>query len=158
MKRLKLYLDTSVISYLDQQDALERMTETHKLWDKIKAEEFAVVLSDVTVREINNCPENKKAVLLAYLKQIKYETVVANDKAMEVAERFVDLKVLKQKSFDDCQHIAVAIISGCDVIVSWNFKHIVNHKTIAGVKAVTALEGYNDILIYDPSVLVGGVD
>jgi predicted nucleic acid-binding protein len=158
MKKLRIYLDTSVISYLDQQDAPERMAETHKLWEKIRAGEFEVVLSDVTVREINNCPENKKTVLLGYLKQIKYETVVADNKVIEVAERFVDLKVLKQKSFDDCQHIAVAITSNCDVIVSWNFKHIVNHKTITGVKAVTALEGYADILIYDPSVLVGGAD
>jgi hypothetical protein len=40
--------------------------------------------------------------------------------------------------------------------VSWNFKHIVNHKIIMGVKAVTALEGYDDLLIYTPSMLTGG--
>ncbi|MCL1865039.1 MAG: hypothetical protein FWF73_04430 [Spirochaetes bacterium] len=63
---------------------------------------------------------------------------------------------MKQKNIDDCRHIAAAIASDCDVIVSWNFKHIVNHKTIVGVKAVTALEGYNDVLIYAPSILIGG--
>jgi hypothetical protein len=36
---------------------------------------------------------------------------------------------LKQKSLSDCWHIANAIVSGCDAIVSWNFKHIVNMKT-----------------------------
>jgi hypothetical protein len=66
------------------------------------------------------------------------------------------LGVLKQKNFNDCQHIATAIISGCDVIVSWNFKHIVNHKIIMGVKAVTALEGYDNLLIYAPSMLTEG--
>jgi hypothetical protein len=66
------------------------------------------------------------------------------------------LGVLKQKSFNDCQHIAAAIIGGCDAIVSWNFKHIVNHKTMMGVKAVTALEGYDDLLIYTPSIIIGG--
>jgi hypothetical protein len=68
------------------------------------------------------------------------------------------LGILKEKAFDDCQHIAAAIIRGCgcDTIVSWNFKHIVNLKTIARVKAVTALDGYNDILIYPPSILIGG--
>lgn len=41
---------------------------------------------------------------------------------------------MKQKSFDDCQHIAAAILAACDIITSWNFKHIVNVKTVRGVK------------------------
>jgi hypothetical protein len=47
-------------------------------------------------------------------------------------------------------------VSECDAIISWNFKHIVNHKTMMGIKAVTALEGYNDLLIYTPAILTGG--
>ena len=61
---------------------------------------------------------------------------------------------MKQKSFDDCQHIAAAILAGCDVITSWNFKHIVNVKTIRGVRAITNLEGYKMIEIWNPSVLL----
>ena len=41
---------------------------------------------------------------------------------------------MKQKSFDDCQHIAAALLAGCVIIISWNFKHIVNVKTVRGVK------------------------
>ncbi|GHS94430.1 hypothetical protein AGMMS50276_07070 [Synergistales bacterium] len=156
MKKLRLYLDTSVISYLDQQDVPERMSDTHKLWDRIKMGEFDVVISDVTDTEIRNCEPAKRNTLLGYLEEIMYTTVMIDDKAFEIAERFVDLGILRQKSFDDCQHIAAAIISECDVIVSWNFKHMVNHKTIMGVKAVAALEGYNDILIYTPLTLIGG--
>lgn len=156
MKKLKIYLDTSVISYLDQQDAPERMADTHELWEQIKAGEFDVVLSNVTETEINNCGEPKRSTLLNYLGEIDYEAVCVDDKTFDVASRFVDLGILRQKSFDDCQHIAAAIVSGCDAIVSWNFKHIVNHKTMMGVKAVTALEGYDDILIYTPPMLIGG--
>ncbi|GHT62749.1 hypothetical protein AGMMS49950_10600 [Endomicrobiia bacterium] len=93
---------------------------------------------------------------MSYLKEIKYSLVVIDEKQVAIASRFIDLGILKERSFDDCQHIAAAIISGADVIVSWNFKHIVNHKTISGVKAVTALEGYNNILICTPSILIGG--
>jgi hypothetical protein len=87
---------------------------------------------------------------------IEHEFIDIDERGVEVASRFVDLGILRQKSFDDCQHMAAAIISGCDVIVSWNFKHIVNHKTMMGVKAVTALEGYGGLLIYTPSILIGG--
>jgi len=116
------------------------------------------VISDVSVAEITKCGEQKRNTLFGYLGQIEYTAVevVSDDKALKVASRFIDLGILKQTSYDDCQHIAAAITNGCDVIVSWNFKHIVNLKTISGVKAVTALEGYTDILICTPSVVVGG--
>lgn len=64
--------------------------------------------------------------------------------------------ILTKKSYDDCQHIGAAIVSECDRIISWNFKHIVNIKTIKGVRAITHLESYKDIDIMNPSVLLGG--
>jgi predicted nucleic acid-binding protein len=156
MKKLKIYLDTSVISYLDQQDAPKPMAETHKLWDKIKAGEFDVVISNLVVGEINRCEDSKRDTLFGYLAEIQYVAITVDDRVLEIAGRFVDLGVLKQKNFNDCRHIAAAIVSGCDAIVSWNFNHMVNHKTIMGAKAVTALEGYDDILIYAPLSLIGG--
>jgi predicted nucleic acid-binding protein len=156
MKKMRVYLDTSVISHLDQQDAPALMAETHRLWEKIKAGEFDVVISSVDEAEIDDCEELKRNTLKGYLNEIRYTLIKVDARMIEIASRFVDLGVLRQKSFDDCQHIAAAIVSGCDVIVSWNFKHIVNHKTMMGVKAVTALEGYDDLLIYTPSILIGG--
>jgi predicted nucleic acid-binding protein len=156
VKKLKIYLDTSIISYLDQKEKPERMMETHKLWEKIKADEFEVVISDINIAEINGCNEDKKKKLYEYLSQIDYTLINSDEKSVEIADKMVYLNILKQKSFLDCQHIANAIVSGCDAIVSWNFRHIVNHKTMMGVKAVTALEGYADLLIYPPNMLIEG--
>lgn len=82
--------------------------------------------------------------------------VRVDERTIEIANKFIDLGVLKQKNYDDCRHIAAAIVSKCDAIVSWNFKHIVNHKTMAGVKMVTAQEGYDDLFIYSPMAIIGG--
>ncbi len=73
-----------------------------------------------------------------------------------MAGKFIDFGILREKSFDDCQHIVDAIFAGCDVIISWNFKHIVNMKTVKGVKIITTMERYKDLLIYPPSALLGG--
>jgi predicted nucleic acid-binding protein len=132
------------------------MADTHRLWDKIKDSEFDVVISDVTEAEIDACGESKRDILNRYLREIDYTVVEVDERTIEIASRFIDLGILRRKSFDDCRHIAAAIVSGCDVIVSWNFRHIVNIKTMKGVKAITALEGYNDVLIFDPPALVGG--
>ena len=58
------------------------------------------------------------------------------------------------KSYDDCRHIAAAVLAKYDIIISWNFKHIVNIKTIQGVKAAMTYEGYKDLMIYQPSALL----
>lgn len=85
--------------------------------------------------------------------QIEYHTIETNNDIIELAGKFIDFGVLCEKSFDDCQHIAATILAGCDVIISWNFKHIVNVKTVKGVKIITTMVGYKDLLIYPPSAL-----
>jgi predicted nucleic acid-binding protein len=155
MKKLRLYLDTSVISYLDQQDAPEKMAETLLFWEKLKTGGFEAVISDIDVAELSECEERKREKLFDYLSQIPYEIIESDANSIKIASRFVDLGILSAKSIDDCQHIANAIVGRCDIIVSWNFKHIVNHSTQMGVKAVTALEGYGDLLIYTPSFFIG---
>ena len=108
MRKLKVYLDTSVISHLLQEDVPEKMADTRQ---------FA---EDVT----------------------------------KAAKKIIEMEILTQKGFGDCQHIGVAVINECDCIISWNFKHIVNVKTIRGVRAITNLEGYKMIEIWNPSVLL----
>ena len=154
MSNWKVYLDTSVVSYLDQQDAPEKMEETRRFWKLLQKGEYDVYTSDVVIREINNNTPKKLDVLLKYLDAIDYTVVEISENTIKLAEKFIDFGILKQKSFDDCQHIAAAILANCDLIVSWNFKHIVNVKTIRGVKAISTLEGYKDLLIYPPSILL----
>ena len=154
MRRLKVYLDTSVVSYLKQEDVPERMQETLRLWELFKQGQYEVYISDIVMKEINACKEEKLSILIKYLEQINLNVIRTGETVVELAEKFIDFGILKQKSFDDCRHIAAAILAGCDVIVSWNFKHIVNVKTIRGVKVITTLEGYKDLLICSPSALI----
>ena len=154
MRRLKVYLDTSVISYLDQSDAPEKMMETRQLWEMFRNKHFEVYISDTTIQEINSCKPEKLRNLYAYLEQIDYTLISTKGEIEALASKFLEMGVLRKKSYDDCLHIAAAIVADCDVITSWNFKHIVNAKTIRGVKAVTNLEGYREILIYAPPSLL----
>lgn len=157
-KKIRVYLDTSVVSYLDQQDAPEKMAETKEVWERIKEGDYEVFISTLVIDELQKCREPKRTLLLDFLRQIEFTLLEVNEETVRLAEKFIDFGVLKKKSFEDCQHIAAAILSSCDIIVSWNFKHIVNVKTIRGIKVVTTLEGYKDILIYPPSALLEEVD
>ena len=154
MRKQKVYLDTSVVSYLYQEDSPEKMQDTLKLWEIFKSHRYEVCISNIVMNEIYECGEEKLRILLEYLNQIDYTMVRVDENTIELAGKFIDFGILRQKSFDDCQHIAAAILAGCDIITSWNFKHIVNVKTARGVKIITTLEGYKDLLIYPPSALV----
>lgn len=158
MKRYKVYLDTSVISYLYQLDAPEKMEDTLHLWKLLKEGVYEVYISDIVISEISVCNEEKLRILMDSLKQIDYNIIETDEDTVELAEKFIDFGILKQKSFDDCQHIAAAILAGCDIITSWNFKHIVNVRTVRGVKVITTMEGYKDLLIYPPTVLLESED
>ena len=130
------------------------MADTRKLWDMFKDGKYDVYLSTVTLEEIADCPEHKRSKMYDYLEQINYTPIKITDDVSDIAQQIIDMGILTRKSYDDCQHIAAAVVNACDCIISWNFKHIVNIKTIRGVRAITNLEGYKPIEILNPSVLL----
>ena len=158
-RKIKVYLDTSIISYLDQQDSPEKMQETLEVWERLKSGRYEIFISDVVIRELRNCKDDaKRNELFRRLSEINYNLIVVDERTARLAKKFIDNGILKKKNFDDCEHIAAAILSDCDIIISWNFKHIVSVKTIRGIKIITMTENYKDLLIYPPSVLLSEED
>ncbi len=143
-----------MISYLNQQDAPDKMKQTQKVWKSLQEGTYDVVLSDLVLAEINECKEPKKSILKKYLEQIQYKRVSITKEMEEVAEEIIQEGILNKKSFDDCLHIAAAILNDCHIIISWNFKHMVNIDTIHGVRKITFAKRYNNIDIYAPYVLL----
>ena len=156
MRKLKLYLDTSFISHLYQVDAPDKMEDTKSLWKDIRGGMYEAVISEVTARELLNAPEPKRAVMADYLLDADFEILPVTSEVDELAQEIVRREILKPKSLDDCTHIACAILSSCDIIVSWNFKHLVNYKTINGVREIVVSRHYKPIDIYSPTMLLTG--
>ena len=125
MKKLKIYLDTSVISHLDVPDAPEKQEDTRRLWELIKSGEYEVFISPVVIGEVMDCPEPKRTALLEYLGAIQHTELPKTDEVLGLAGKYLEAGILRQKSIDDCQHIAYACVYGCDMLISWNFKHLV---------------------------------
>lgn len=154
MKKLKIYLDTSVISYLKQEDTPEKMEDTQLLWKDIKADKYNILVSDVTFTEIDNCSEPKRTFMRECLAEIKYMYVLKNDESQRLSDLYFKFGGLPPKSKDDALHIAIATINDCDIILSWNFKHIVNLRAMTTVEAVNIKESYKLLRILSPSSLL----
>ena len=82
---LNVYLDTSVVSHLLQEDVPEKMADTRRLWEMFKDGKYDVYLSTVTLKEIQNCPEPKKTQMIDYLNQIQYITLDITEDVISVA-------------------------------------------------------------------------
>ncbi|MCX6257179.1 MAG: type II toxin-antitoxin system VapC family toxin [Bacteroidia bacterium] len=149
MRRLKIYIDTSVIGgYFDQ----EFETETKELFDKFIKKEYEIVISDLTQRELIGAPENVKNLFKNL--GLSPEIVSISAEVISLANEYLNEKVVGATSEDDCLHIALATIHKVDILVSWNFKHIVNLKRIRGYNAINIMNGYPIVEIRSPKEII----
>jgi len=147
---LRVYLDTSVISNLFADDAPSQMEGSNLLWEKCVLGAYDVFVSTLVFDELDNCPEPKRGRLFERLRLIRFQTLLKTKDVDDLAAEYAR-NVLKEK------HIAYAVAHGCDVIVSWNFEHLVNEKTKGRVKIVNATNRYREIGIVSPDLLLEGV-
>ncbi|MCL2065371.1 MAG: PIN domain nuclease [Candidatus Cloacimonetes bacterium] len=154
MKKIKLYLDTSVISALDDPEKPERMQETQVLWEDIKSGKYDIFVSDVLFEEIRDCQQLKRDSLFNFLYEIEFVNIESSETINTIADEIIKQDILKAKHRNDCLHIGSALEGYCDCIVSWNFRHLVNFKTIKGVRIITNVLNYKNIEIMSPTMLI----
>lgn len=152
----KVYLDTSAVSYLQQDDSVEKTNITRKFWEAAKAHKFFLYLSDVTLEELLRCPEPKRGALFDFLREVTYTKIVSTECVgfEDIAKAISDIGVLPKRSVADISHIAAAIHARCDVIASWNFKHMSNRKTVNGVRTVALQNNCGSIDIMTPEQIM----
>ncbi len=149
MRIQKIYIDTSVLGgYFDKEFDLT----TRKLFNEVKKGEYKIVVSNVTEGELLNAPEQVRTLLNDL--DIDYEVLKLTDDAVNLALEYIKENVVGQTSYEDCLHIAMATISRIDLLVSWNFKHIVNIKRIRGYNGINIKNGYPLIEIRSPKDLI----
>jgi predicted nucleic acid-binding protein len=150
MKKQRIYIDTSVFGgYFDS----EFEEFTRPLFDRIQKGEFTILLSAVLQREMEPAPE-RIINLVRKLDNKHTEFVDENDEAIDLATRYIEEKVVGQTSYADCLHIALATTYRADLLVSWNFKHIVNIERIRGYNSVNIKNGYKQLEIRSPRDLM----
>ena len=152
MKKLRVYLDTSVIGgYFDE----EFREASLALMDFIRAGLYVGLISTITTEELRPAPEQVRAVL-AGLNQAQLSYLPDLDEVADLASAYMIEGIVSPSYRNDVTHVAFATVHDADVIVSWNFRHIVNLKKIEAFNSVNIREGYRWIEIRTPKELVYG--
>lgn len=145
-----VYIDTSVVG--------GAFDEEFKLWTNlffkaVRNGEYKIAVSSILKEELLNAPERVKN----FLSDIPDEQIVnikVIDEAIERADLYLDAGITGRGSLADCTHIATATVYKIDILISWNFKHIVNLNKIKLYNGVNIQHGYGNLEIRTPRELL----
>jgi len=143
---LRVYLDTSVVGgCFDAQF----QAASNQLFAEFSQGKKIAIISDLLLLEMEEAPAEVKAKL-ASIPGIHQRRVFLGMEAIELAAAYLKEGIVAESSLSDARHIAIASVERADVLVSWNFAHIVNLGRIRQYQAVNLLMGYPPLEIRSP--------
>ncbi len=146
---MRIYADTSVFGgWFDA----EFDAATQAFLDRVQRGEVRLVVSGTVRDGIQAGPEHVRR-LFATLVRVA-EVAETPEGALSLEQAYLRHGIVSERWRADARHVAAATVLGCDAIVSWNFRHIVNLRRIRLYNAVNALEGYGPLAIHTPREVV----
>jgi predicted nucleic acid-binding protein len=147
----RIYTDTSVLGGCED---IEFRDASRRLMDGFAAGEMTLVLSELTFRELEGAPETVTKAL-ARIPEAHIEVIPVSEEAEELAAAYIQEGAVGASMRADALHIALATVARVDVLVSWNFRHIVNLTRIRAYNAVNLKKGYPLLEIRSPQEVPG---
>lgn len=153
---MRLYIETSVPNFLFATDAPDKRAATEEMSEQLRQGLHQAVVSDLYFLEVARV----SVPLLRYQLQEVPQTyglavLPFNEESELLTQAYLDSKAFTELNWLDASHVATAAHHGCEVIVSWNFQHIVRAWTMKRVAEVHHRLGLAPILICTPLEVIG---
>ena len=150
MKKLKVYLDTSIVNFLKVDDSPDYRAITELFFEKtVVLDKIETYVSRIVFQEINNTenPEKRNDLLNIFMKYPNIKTLVAEEKNVEeinlLVKKYLDNGIIPRKNIADAFHVAYSTVFEMDILLSWNFKHLANINKEQKILIVNKLNGYH---------------
>lgn len=147
MKKLKLYIETSVWNFLFADDAPDKQQDTVRFFNAIKNDDFELYISEMVITEITRARDPIRSKLLSMVSEFEPEELEVTPEIRRLAAKYSEAGFLPKKAYEDLVHAAVATVNNMDFLVSWNLKHIAKLRSIVEINAVNIMEGYRELKI-----------
>ena len=150
---LRIYIDTSVFGGVHDEEFADASTAFFALAHQGR---FHLLTSPLVIAELRDAPS---AVREWYDRlEPSLELAPVSDAALTLRDAYLAAGVVTPRWADDALHVALATVVGAELIVSWNFRHLVNYERIRGYNAVNLLNGYRALDIRTPNEVMGDED
>ena len=142
---IRAYVDTCVFGgAFDEEFAVA----TSQFFTEVRLGRLNLIISPVVTDEIQLAPMPVRELYLSLRDCI---TIIDPDeRAFELQRAYLAAGIISPKWEEDALHVAIATVTDCDLIVSWNFKHLVNFRRIKAYGRINMENGYPPIDIYTP--------
>jgi hypothetical protein len=160
MRKTRLYLEASPIIMIEPGQDPIRQAITKEFFRIVaeKTDEYELFISPVTTEEMKGGIHKTSEYSTQFLDSLAYTELSENDVAENLAWIYTIDGVLSEAHFNDLRHVAYAVVSGCDYVVTWNMRHLANDKTVSKVNAVNVIENYGKIFITTPEFFTKGAN
>lgn len=144
MKKLRIYLDTSVINFLFADDAPDFKQATIDFFENY-SQLYELYISDIVIFEIEKSKDvvhRNKLISVVSKHGIK---ILPDDSIKEIrqlANRYVEKSVIPRAKMEDALHVAYATVYELDILLSWNFRHLANVNKELKIQSINIEEGY----------------
>jgi len=146
MRKLKLYMETSVWNFYYADDAPEKKAITIDFFNVIKKNIYQIYISNIVLDEIQKASEEKEKLLITIINDYKPEILPINTNVLTLAEKYIIEMALPKRAVDDSKHAAIATYYEMDALISWNLKHLANLKRKQKINAINLKEGFTKAL------------
>lgn len=154
---LRVYIETTVWSFAFADDSPDYTAHVLQFFDECRSRRIAPVASAVVLKEMARSEPEMRDKLLALFREIAPEVIETEPPIEDLADAFIKMGAAPPSKPDDALHVAAAIVSQCDVLVSLNFKHIASIRRAERFNAVAVLRGYSHPLrIVSPAEVLYG--
>lgn len=152
----KVYLETSVISYLASRPSRDLIMAahqqiTHEWWEKRRGK-FELLVSQLVLQEVSGGDKSAAEQRNTYVKSLAQ--IQVTDAVIELAQKLLQVSALPASEFADAVHVAAAAVHGVDYLMTWNLKHIANAVTRYKIESTCRESGYEPPIICTPEELL----
>lgn len=152
----RVYIDTTIPSYFHERRTDPRivtMKQQTRAWWESAHERYEVVTGIPVIREIVLGPGHERPLLwLDFLRGIDFYPV--DETASGIAEEYIRHKLMPADPNGDALHLALASLHRCDVLLTWDIKHLANPNKIGHIQRVNSRLGLFVLEILTPSQLL----
>ena len=155
MKKIRFYMDTSVLGGLFDTEEPKRVNTAETLLRLIKEGIYEGFISLLTIEEILKAPDKIHEKLKDKVSKSGVKILEETEESVNLANAYLRDGAIPEKYRDDARHIAIGVFHEVDYIVSWNYKHMVNIAVRRLINSTNLRMGYNPIEIISPEEVTG---
>jgi predicted nucleic acid-binding protein len=154
--KLKVYIETTIPSFYHEvrtgPEMIARRQWTREWWDKHR-HGYEVVTGPPVIQELSRGNHPKKSAVLQIVETVPLLEV--SPEVVSITEVYIQHRVMPGDPAGDALHLALASFHQCDVLLTWNCRHLANVNKFRHIQRINEALGLSTPLLVTPLELIG---